>query len=616
MTTLRPTRLNHRIDALSSVSNRYSWLRVLVFVGGVVGVSVAYFAVGAWLFWLVLALWIVLFVGVVALHRRVERAITRATLLRTFHATQAARAAVAWDDLPPARFVTPRFDHPFEGDLDLVGPHSVHRLLDLAVSPGGSERLRAWLTAPHPDADAIAQRQTLVRELTPRRLFRTRLWLDARAAAPDADWDPARLLRWLEEHEDPTALRPRLLLLALLAAVNIAAVAANLLGPLGPIWQVTVPVYLIVYFALSRPARAVFHEASALQSAVEQLAAVTGYLERFGYAGAPALRHLCAPLLDATTRPSAFLRRIRTVTAATGIQGNPVIWFLLNAVVPWDYFFAYQLSRYKTTAKTVAPRWLDIWAELEALSALANLADLNPGYVLPTVQEAVHATGAGTGEPVFAATALGHPLIPAAQKVSNDFQLASLGDIALLTGSNMAGKSTFLRTLGVNLALAFAGGPVDATSFVTRRWRLFTCIRVSDSIADGISYFYAEVKRLRALLDALEQADDGVRPDDPLPLFFLIDEIFRGTNNRERLAGSRAYIRALTGKRGVGVISTHDLELTHLADEIPTVRNYHFRDDITDERMVFDYRLRPGPCPTTNALKIMALEGLPTGDNN
>ena len=159
MDSTHPTRLTHRIAALSVISNRYSWLRVLVFLGGVVGVSVAYFAVGAWLFWLVLALWMVLFVGVVALHRRVERAVTRLTLLRTFHATQAARAAVAWDDLPPARFVTPRFDHPFEGDLDLVGPHSLHRLLDLTVSPGGSERLRAWLTTRRrPDVALPARR--------------------------------------------------------------------------------------------------------------------------------------------------------------------------------------------------------------------------------------------------------------------------------------------------------------------------------------------------------------------------------------------------------------------------------------------------------------------------
>ncbi|HMQ52419.1 MAG TPA: hypothetical protein PKD98_10025 [Anaerolineae bacterium] len=154
------------------------------------------------------------------------------------------------------------------------------------------------------------------------------------------------------------------------------------------------------------------------------------------------------------------------------------------------------------------------------------------------------------------------------------------------------------------MALAYAGGPVCAKSLSTRIFRLFTCIKVSDSVTDGTSYFYAEVKRLRALLTALEATES-------LPLFFFIDEIFRGTNNRERLIGSRSYLQTLVAQHGVGLVSTHDLELTKLADMISQITNYHFRDDIAGDQMIFDYKLHPGPCPTTNALKIMRLEGLP-----
>ncbi len=157
--------------------------------------------------------------------------------------------------------------------------------------------------------------------------------------------------------------------------------------------------------------------------------------------------------------------------------------------------------------------------------------------------------------------------------------------------------------LGVNFVLAFAGGPVNASMLRTSLFRIFTCIRVSDSVTDGYSYFYAEVRRLRQLLDALEESG--------LPLFFLIDEIFKGTNNRERLVGSRAYIRALVGRTCLGIISTHDLELVKLADTLPGVKNDHFREEVIDGSMRFDYTLRPGPSPTTNALKIMRMEGLP-----
>jgi DNA mismatch repair ATPase MutS len=230
---------------------------------------------------------------------------------------------------------------------------------------------------------------------------------------------------------------------------------------------------------------------------------------------------------------------------------------------------------------------------------------------LPTIFEisakessSQNARGRQEQQVVFRATALGHPLLPDLQKICNDFTLTELGEIALITGSNMAGKSTFLRTVGVNLALAYAGGPVDAGSLQTGLFRLFSCIKVSDSVTEGTSYFYAEVKRLKALLLALEEAR-------ALPLFFLIDEIFRGTNNRERMIGSQAYVHALVEKNGVGLISTHDLELTKLADQAARIKNYHFRDDIRNGEMVFDYILHPGPCPTTNALKIMQQAGLP-----
>ncbi len=171
----------------------------------------------------------------------------------------------------------------------------------------------------------------------------------------------------------------------------------------------------------------------------------------------------------------------------------------------------------------------------------------------------------------------------------------------------MAGKSTFLRTVGVNLCLAYAGAPVNADSLQLSLFRVFTCIKVSDSVQDGLSYFYAEVKRLKALLSATEREED-------YPVLFLIDEIFRGTNSRERHIGSRAYIRALSNRKTIGLVATHDLELVKLADEIPGVANFHFREEVREGRMVFDYQLRIGPCPTTNALQIMRLEGLPVDE--
>jgi DNA mismatch repair ATPase MutS len=168
----------------------------------------------------------------------------------------------------------------------------------------------------------------------------------------------------------------------------------------------------------------------------------------------------------------------------------------------------------------------------------------------------------------------------------------------------MAGKSTFLRTVGINLALCFAGGPVNADAFRTIPFRLFTSINVNDSLDQGLSHFYAEVRRLRALLEELE------RPHE-YPLFFFVDEIFKGTNNRERLIGSTAFLKKVAGRNGIGMVSTHDLELAQLEEEISVLSNWHFEETIKDGKMSFEYKLKSGPCPTTNALKIMEMEGLP-----
>ncbi|MBN2305772.1 MAG: DNA mismatch repair protein MutS, partial [Anaerolineae bacterium] len=363
-------------------------------------------------------------------------------------------------------------------------------------------------------------------------------------------------------------------------------------------WRVTLAVYVLLYGGLVVRLGNPFAAALALRDPLHDLQAVFGFLETHRYRDPGPLRDLCAPFLQRERRPSTYLARVGRVLAAASVRGNPPLWMALSVLMPWDLYVMRWLDRSRAALADLLPQWLDVWFEVEALSALATLAYLNPDYTFPEI------LGGNKNDPLLEARALGHPLIPDTERVCNDFTLRDSGDLAMITGSNMSGKSTFLRTIGVNVCLAYAGGPVNAQFFRAVPLRLYTCIRVTDSVTDGISYFYAEVKSLKRLLDAL----DG---ETPYSALYLIDEIFRGTNNRERLTGSRAYIRALVGRRGAGLLSTHDLELVHLADELPGITNYHFAETVAEGRMMFDYTLRPGPCPTTNALKIMQMEGLP-----
>ncbi len=595
-------RLDRRIGRLDGRSRRYAWSRLgLVLVGAPTAYAAFEVADADW-GWGVTVGFVAAFALLAHFHRRVDEGIRRHRIWRRIKATHTARMTLDWPSIPLQHDAPADPDHPFERDLNLAGRRSLHHLLDTASSRGGSARLLDWLRCPTPDPDGLAGRQALVRELTALPAFRDRLTLLGMLAAedPEAPWDGEGLQTWLARRTPAASQRSVLALLSALAALNALLFALYVLTPLPALWAVSFLIYASVYLFTHRAARHLFDEAYHLEKALKAFRAVAAFLETYRYGAHRHLAALCAPFREGTLRPSALLKRVIRIAAAASSQKSELVSLALNALVPWDLFFARRLERLKETLRERLPMWLHAWYDLEAFCSLATFADLNPGYAFPTLLR----LPASTSEPMFSAHQLGHPLLSDPQKVCNDFSMHGPAEVVLVTGSNMSGKSTFLRTVGVNLCLAFAGAPVNAARCRTLPFRLFTCINVSDSVTDGISYFYAEVRRLKRLLEAL-------REDHPLPLFFLIDEIFRGTNNRERLLGGRAYVHALADRRGAGLIATHDLELVHLAGEIPTLRNVHFREEVVDGRMVFDFRLRAGSCPTTNALKIMRLEGLP-----
>ena len=592
-------RLERRLGSLDRLSRRYAWTRLGLVIGGAVAAFLAFQAVGSLGGWMVVGVAILAFLVTAHFHGRVDDSMRRHQVWQRIKAEHIARMTLDWPALAQRSAWPPDLNHPFEHDLDLTGPRSLHHLLDTATSRGGSHRLWSWLRHPLLDPDALHERQALVHELATLSIFRDRLALNGTLALenPETPWDGERLHTWLEQHTRTRSLKPLLVLLGALAGLNAVLFALYLLTPLPAFWSVSFLIYIGIYLFRYRGISHLFDDAYYLEQSLTGFRTVAVFLETYRYGSHQRLAALCAPFRDAEQRPSRHLKRVTRIAAAASSQKSEIWLVVLNALGPWDLYFAYRLDRFKVTLRAHLPTWLQTWYDLEALSALATFAHLNPGYTFPEVLDASHGA-------IFEAEAIGHPLLDDAQKVSNSFAIDRLGDVTIITGSNMSGKSTFLRTLGINLCLAYAGGPVDAARCRARPFRLFTAINVSDSIGDGISHFYAEVKRLKRLLAALDDDHDA-------PLFFLIDEIFRGTNNRERLLGSRAYVRALAGQHAVGLISTHDLELTQLADAIDEVRNAHFREEVTNGRLVFDYRLRPGPCPTTNALKIMQMEGLP-----
>ncbi len=553
---------------------------------------------------MVLAGFLTLFIIVARYHSKLEDRMQRLRLWRRIKATHLARLRLDWTGIP-ARVTPSREHHPYAVDLDLVGSHSLLALLDTTNSSNGRERLADWLLNQPPDSIHWERRQTLIKELARLPLFRDRLALEA-SLLGEAELDGHRIHSALAPPVGFPLLIPLLLIQALPAATTLGLAFASAIDGLREYWILSFTLYAAIYLLTSGHVEPVFGRALSLHGQLEKLGGLFRYLERRSYTSTPALGRLCASVISGAERPSIAIRRLARVSHALSVRAHPLVHLVLNGIGPWDLFFTWRLERVRDHVLSEVSIWLETLAELEAANALATFAYLHPEYHWPVPLDA-GLTAGGEKHAAVTAKALGHPLIPSAQRIANDLTLRGLGRVLLVTGSNMSGKSTFLRTIGVNACLAQAGAPVCAESFEWGWVRIACCIRVDDSLEAGLSFFYAEVKRLKRLLDA---ARDRAAP----PVLFLIDEIFKGTNNRERLIGSRAFIQALATSNGFGLVTTHDLELAEMESEIPTLTNAHFQEKVQANQLQFDYTLRPGPCPTTNALRIMALEGLPVKD--
>lgn len=592
-------RLERRLAGLRQRSEQLSRWRLILFVaaGLVSGFSFLQWGPTVWL--VVTAVSPIPFTAVVIIHRQVDDAINRVAIWQDLKQAHCARMTLDWAKIPPERPFPVPPDHPFATDIDIVGDFSLYRLLDTAVAHEGSQRLYSWLIETAPQPEKILRRQQQIQELAAQTHFREWLTLAATQAVdkPGEQWAGQALLDWLQV-ESSGSLRPLLIGLTTLAGLNWILFAGSQLWGWPSFWLGTLTLYSVLFitFGFQRTAT-LFSDVMFLTDRLRVINSVFGFLERWSYRKMPTVQQLCQPFLVEGERPSTHIKQIQRVLTGVGLRQNWLLGFVLNLLLPWDIYFAHRLDVCRADLAQRLPLWLDRWFELEAMSSLASFAYLNPG-------ETVWPSFTTADCPELTATQLGHPLIISQQRVCNDVRLDRDQAIYLITGSNMAGKSSFLRTLGVNLVLAYAGGSVVAQTFRTSWLRLFATIRVTDSLGAGFSFFYAEVRRLSQLLTALQE--EGERP-----LLFLIDEIFQGTNNRERLIGSRVYIQALAAGNGLGAIATHDLELVQLAEATDKIVNVHFRDEVVDGRMVFDYQLHPGPCPTTNALKIMQLAGLP-----
>jgi hypothetical protein len=479
-------------------------------------------------------------------------------------------------------------DHAYAADLDIFGRGSLFELLCAARTRPGEAMLARWLTAPATPA-TVRERQAAVTELRPRLDLRERLALVGEDVRAELDADD--LTQWVGGESLLTGQWP-VIVASVFGVANLVTLLASLTV------SAAFPVFLACAvasgaFALIFRQRVVrvLIQVDRPEHELELLGEILAILENESFES-PLLSELRSNLDTRGLPPS---RRIAALARLVQINDSRRNMFFapLAALTFTGTHLAFAVERWRRRYGDGIERWLDAVGSIEALSSLAGYAFEHPADPMPEVLD---------DGPEFDGQAIGHPLLPEAACVRNDVCLGSDLQLLLISGSNMSGKSTLLRTVGVNVVLALAGGPVRAEGLRVSPLAVGASMRVTDSLQEGLSHFYAEIKRLSAIVEIGEGSP---------PLLFLLDEILHGTNSHDRRIGAEALIRNLVEQGSVGMVTTHDLALAKIAEDLgPRAANVHFEDHLEGDRMVFDYTLRPGVVRKGNALELMRSIGL------
>jgi hypothetical protein len=541
----------------------------------------------------VLLLPIAVFTALVYQHDRVLRRLEDAARAIAFYERGLARIEDRWAGTgePGDRF---RNDHHlYANDLDVFGDGSLFQLLSIARTRAGEEALAGWLTTPAAPEE-IAARQLAVTELTS--ALDLREMLGRVGAEVRARVDSAALLGWAEAPDvlSPRWLRwiARLFTAALLGAIALALVT----GDARPVVGVLIAQSLFTWPQLRRQEH-VLHSTDAAARDLDVLAHLLERLEQEHFK-TPRLVALRDQLQTDGVAASRAIRALDRLVEFHQWQHN-LIFLLVSLPLLLGTHLAWAMEHWRRRHGRHIRAWLLAAGEFEALASLSAYRYEHPDDPFP---EIVPRAEPADGRARFDGMSLGHPLLPAARMVRNDVRLDADTRLIVVSGSNMSGKSTLLRTVGINAVMALAGAPVRAASLTLTPLAIGATLRIQDSLQEGRSRFYAEITRVRELADVAT---------GPVPLLFLLDELFHGTNSHDRLVGASGVLRSLLDRGAIGLITTHDLALTAIADNLaPRAVNVHFEDWFEGGEMRFDYRMKPGRVTRSNALALMRAVGL------
>ncbi len=573
--------------------NSISWVRVLVFVTGIAGTWLLYtFGLPTIIIFLFALITLVLFLYLMKYHNQVAYQRNQHQFLSQINLEEINRLqGKHFPEETGAAYL--EATHPYTIDLDIFGRSSLFSLLNRTTTTGGNELLAQWLKKAAP-MQVILQRQQAVKELAnPLHLEWRQQFQASGMHAKAGKKDLTMLMEWMKESP---RISPRKLLVALVYVMPVITIAAILAAIFTEVtYHLPALLILINASVLGSTFKEVKQASEQTAKSAQVLRVYAKLLEALekGHFSSERMQALKNQLKRTHHPASAKIQQLSGLLTNLEARQNAYFYMVVSTTTLWDLYFLIRLEKWKQEVSAHINHWLEAISETEVLCSLAGFYHTNPEYIMPAIS---------TINLKLSAQNVGHPLILKEKRVTNSISMEGRGKTAVITGSNMSGKSTFLRTVGVNAVLALAGAPVCATGFEIAVFQVFSAMRTQDSLEESVSSFYAELKRLKQLIDRLPLGE---------PILYLLDEILKGTNSQDRHLGAQALIRQLHKHNASGFISTHDLALGDMATEMPGfVENYSFNSEVINEKLVFDYKLQKGVCRSFNASKLMQQIGI------
>ncbi len=581
-------KLTETIKALLKKRSLFGWLRFAM----VIFIACTYFIFPLGWAIVTIALFLLLFIFIRIIYADLKnKAIIETTQnLIAINEDELKALAHKYHHFPEGNEYQPK-EHLYANDLDIFGRASLFQYINRTGSQMGSTQLAEWLLKPA-DTETLLQRQIAITELVAKTEWRQEI----QAAGKQKKILSAtkqRLKQWLSEPDQFLLQRYWIVLSFLLPAILLTIIGLNI-ADIVPyqVRNIALLFFAITAYFIAKKVAPIHQHLSKIVNELDVLSESIELIENLKCKSS-LLNEMQAQFLQKNSTSSSELKKLKGIVSRLDLRYNPVVFIPLAILFQWDLQQVLALEKWKGLNKKYALQWFDMLAQFEALNSLATLSFNHPEWCFPIFKK----------EHFFIeGMQIGHPLISAAKRVNNDILINNKGEIMLITGSNMAGKSTYLRSIGINVVLAMAGAPVCANKFSLSPVQIISSMRIADNLEESTSTFYAELKKLKTVID---QVNEGA------PIFILLDEILRGTNSLDRHTGSVALLKQLIKKHAAGIIATHDVELATLKETYPqNILNYHFDAQVSNDELYFDYQLKTGVCQSLNASILMKKIGI------